>query len=95
MTQINEAKVILWAKDGCHYCQEIKTYFQENKVAYQVIDVTQQDNFRDILFAKYGVRYVPVVEIAPSDSNVYQGITELGLEHVIEGLHTVGSGVHE
>lgn len=64
MTQINEAKVILWAKDGCHYCQEIKTYFQENKVAYQVIDVTQQDNFRDILFAKYGVRYVPVVEIA-------------------------------
>lgn len=94
MTQTNqETSIILWAKDGCHYCQEIKDFFQKNKLAYQVIDVTQQDNFRDILFAKYGIRYVPVVEVASAGSHVYRGITDLGLEHVVNGLREAEIGV--
>ncbi len=89
---MTKPNIILWAKDGCHYCQEIKDFFQEKDLPYQVIDVTTQDAFRDILDAKYGVRYVPVVEIAQAE-NTYQGITELGLEHVIAGLQAAEIGV--
>lgn len=44
------------------------------------MDVTHQDAFRDILEIKYGVRYVPIVEIGAN--GVFKAITEIGLEHL-------------
>ncbi|WP_132357296.1 hypothetical protein [Lysinibacillus sp. CNPSo 3705] len=37
-------------------------------MSYKTVDVTHKDAFRDILEAKYGVRYVPVVEIGANGS---------------------------
>ena len=85
--------IVLWSKQGCHYCQEIKDYLQEENLSYELIDVTENDQFRDILNAKYGVSYVPVVEIGQKDSKQYQGIIDLGLEHVVNGLKAAGIGV--
>lgn len=48
------ANIVLWAKKGCHYCQEIKDYLQEENLSYELIDVTENDQFRDILNANTG-----------------------------------------
>lgn len=93
MSEKQSVNIVLWAKQGCHYCQEIKDYLKAENLDYEVVDVTENDQFRDILNAKYGVSYVPVVEIGQKDSNHYQGIIDLGLENVINGLKAAGLGV--
>ena len=77
-------QVIVWSKDGCSYCEEVKTYLQQNQIDYRVVDVTNNDSYRDILDIKYGIRYVPVVEIGQDNS--YVGVTELGVEHLEKAL---------
>lgn len=85
MTQ--DLSVVVWSKKGCSYCDEVKQYLTEQDIAYQTIDVTDHDEFRDILDIKYGVRHVPVVEIGAGD--VYSGVTKVGLEHVQNALGKV------
>lgn len=77
-------QVIVWSKDGCSYCEEVKTYLQQNQIDYRVVDVTNNDSYRDILDIKYGIRYVPVIEIGQDNS--YVGVTELGIEHLEKAL---------
>lgn len=48
--------------------------------------MTHNDAFRDILDTKYGVRYVPVIEIGSSENGVYKAVTEIGLEHLKAAL---------
>jgi glutaredoxin len=81
-------QVIVWSKDGCSYCSDVKNYLQDNNIDYRVVDVTNNDSYRDILEIKYGVRYVPVVEIG--DGNTFLGVTELGVEHLAKALQTIG-----
>lgn len=73
-------------KQGCSYCEEVKAYLQGQGITYRTVDVTHNDAFRDILDTKYGVRYVPVVEIGSSEDGVYKAVTELGLEHIKTAL---------
>ena len=81
--------IIVWSKQGCHYCAEVKEYLEANNLAYQTVDVTENDDRRDILEIKYGVRYVPVVEIGKD--NVYEGVVELGIEHLEKALEQAGA----
>lgn len=82
-----DVSVIVWSKEGCSYCKEVKDYLTEQNIAYKTVDVTNHDEYRDILHTKYGVRHVPVVEIG--EDNVYRGITEVGLEHLKAALEIV------
>lgn len=77
-------KVIVWSKDGCSYCNEVKDYLQQNNIDYRIVDVTNNDSYRDILDIKYGIRYVPVVEIG--DGQTFHAVTELGVEHLKKAL---------
>ncbi|MFJ7974182.1 glutaredoxin family protein [Peribacillus sp. JNUCC 23] len=72
--------VVVWSKEGCHYCAEVKQFLEEKQVDYQTIDVTNHDERRDILEAKYGIRHVPVVEIG--QNGMYEGVTEIGINHL-------------
>lgn len=80
---MSQPTIVLWAKEGCHYCQTLKEYFAKEKLAYRVVDVTHQDAFRSILQTKYDVGYVPVVEIAKPNSAQFTGVTSLELADVI------------
>ncbi|PKG23310.1 glutaredoxin family protein [Niallia nealsonii] len=76
--------VIVWAKQGCSYCEEVKDYLNEKRIAFQTIDVTDLDDRRDILEVKYGIRYVPVVEIG--EDGIYKGVTDSGIDHLEKEL---------
>lgn len=78
--------IIIWLKQGCSYCEEIKAYLQERHISYKTVDVTSNDIFRDILDIKYGVRHVPVVEIGSSETGIYRAVTAIGLEHLQKAL---------
>lgn len=41
--------IVVWSKQGCSYCDEVKAYLQEVGIAYKTVDVTYNDAFRDIL----------------------------------------------
>lgn len=76
--------VIVWSKQGCHYCEEVKQFLKEKQVDYQTIDVTNHDDRRDILEAKYGIRHVPVVEIG--QDGIYKSVIDFGIQHVEKAL---------
>ena len=76
--------IIVWSKKGCHYCEEVKQYLEKKELDYKSVDVTEHDDRRDILEAKYGVRHVPVIEIGQGD--VYKGVTEVGLAYLEKAL---------
>lgn len=82
MTQ--DVSIVVWSKQGCSFCNEVKTYLEEKDLPYQNIDVTEHDDRRDILEAKYGVRHVPVVEIGQGNS--YEAVTEVGIKHLEKAL---------
>ncbi|MFJ7827925.1 glutaredoxin family protein [Psychrobacillus sp. NPDC096623] len=82
-----DISVVVWSKQGCSYCNEVKEYLAEQNMEYKTVDVTNHDDYRDILHTKYGVRHVPVVEIG--QNNVYEGVTEVGIEHLIAALASV------
>ncbi|MFE0506633.1 glutaredoxin family protein [Peribacillus butanolivorans] len=79
--------VVVWSKQGCHYCEEVKQYLKEKDIAYHTVDVTNHDERRDILEIKYGVRHVPVIEIGRG--NVYESVTEVGIPHIEKVLERV------
>lgn len=76
------ANVVVWSKEGCHYCKDVKDFLIEQKIVFQDIDVTDHDYLREVLQAKYGIRHVPVVEIGDIENGTYQAVTEIGLEHL-------------
>lgn len=80
----NDPSIVVWAKEGCHYCSEVKEYLTGKGLAFGVVDVTGKDEWRSILELKYGVRHVPVVEIGKD--GVYQGVTEVGIPFLEKAL---------
>ncbi|WP_141430900.1 glutaredoxin family protein [Bacillus sp. 03113] len=77
--------VVVWSKQGCHYCNEVKSYLNERHIPFKTIDVTENDGLRDVLEAKYGVRYVPVVEIERQD-NQYEAVVQVGIDFLKKAL---------
>ncbi|MCM3397620.1 glutaredoxin [Oceanobacillus profundus] len=81
---MKDLNVVVWSKQGCSYCAEVKQYLNEKGITYKDIDVTDHDDRRDILEVKYGVRHVPVVEIG--QENQYEAITEIGVQYIEKAL---------
>lgn len=78
----HKVDVIVWSKEGCSYCEEVKLYLQEQGIDYKTVDVTHNEAFRDILEIKYGVRYVPIVEIGSKEEGYYKAVTNVGLDYL-------------
>ncbi|MEZ2458705.1 glutaredoxin family protein [Salinicoccus roseus] len=79
-----KVNVLVWFKQGCSYCEEVKQYLEENHFDYQAIDVTENDHLRDILDVKYVIRHVPVVEVG--FGNRYDAVTEVGIDALEDTL---------
>ncbi len=86
-----ELSVVVWSKEGCHYCGEVKNFLEGKRIKYETIDVTHHDERRDILEVKYGVRHVPVVEVGQNE--VYEGVTKVGIEHLERVLEKYNTSI--
>ncbi|EFM11280.1 glutaredoxin [Paenibacillus curdlanolyticus YK9] len=73
-------KVVLWSKTGCHHCAQVKSLLEANNIAYENVSVDNNDALRDVLEVKYGIRYVPVVEVGGAGK--FEAWTDLDLEHL-------------
>ncbi|MED1792169.1 glutaredoxin family protein [Brevibacillus nitrificans] len=56
-------KVVLWGRNGCSFCDNVKSVLAAHDYPYEWIDVEGKDVLRDVLEVKYGSRLIPVVEI--------------------------------
>ncbi len=58
-----DEKVTVYSTPQCHNCREIKAFLDEKKVAYEEIDLTMNEQARDLLVEKTGHIGAPVVQI--------------------------------
>jgi len=56
-------KVIVYSTPTCPYCKMAKQYFDENNVAYEDVDVSQDEKRAEEMVKKSGQMGVPVIEI--------------------------------
>lgn len=55
--------VTLYSTEWCSYCRAAKQFFQQNKVAFQEVDLTEDDAGRAALVERTGRRTVPQIFI--------------------------------
>jgi glutaredoxin 3 len=73
-------KIILWSKTGCTHCEEITSFLSGKDLEFSNIDVVDNDQLRDVLEVKYGIRHVPVVEIG--DGQTFEAVVEKDFERI-------------
>ena len=56
-------KVIMYSTPTCHYCNEAKKFFDENKIKYTVYNVASDLEKRAEMVSKSGRSSVPVITI--------------------------------
>jgi glutaredoxin 3 len=79
-----DKKVVVWSRQGCQACQEVKGFLERENIAYLTVDVEGKDYLRDILEIKYGVRHVPVIEIG--ENGTYEAVIEQDFKRIKELL---------
>lgn len=77
-------RIVLWGKQNCSKCEQVRSYLQANRLDYDTIDVEAHDSLRDVLEKKYGRRSVPVIEIG--DSSRYRAVFGVDLPGLKEAL---------
>ncbi len=55
--------VIIYSTPTCPYCTYAKTYFKENNVAFEDVDVTKDQSRAQEMITKSGQMGVPVIDI--------------------------------
>ncbi|WP_427052323.1 glutaredoxin family protein [Paenibacillus sp. TC-CSREp1] len=80
-------KVVLWSKEGCHFCGEVKAFLNEHNQPFENIEVQGNDVLRDVLEAKYGIRHVPVIEVGRD--GIYEALLEADLDQLAQLLEKV------
>lgn len=65
----------------CPWCKKLKEWLKKKKVAYQEIDVVENDKEREEMVEKSGQMAVPVIDI---DGTIIVGFDEKKLEEKLE-----------
>lgn len=79
-----QPKIVLWSKQECPYCDQVRNYLKANQYEYESIDVEGHDILRDVLEAKYNIRRIPVTEIGGNGQ--YQAVFGADLTRLAEVL---------
>jgi len=57
------AKVKLYSTSSCPYCVALKGFLEENKIEFEYIDVSQNEESMKMIVEKTGQIGVPVIDI--------------------------------
>ncbi|MEK2646224.1 glutaredoxin [Bdellovibrio sp. BCCA] len=68
------AKVVMYKKNPCPYCDRAANFFENNGIAYESIDLTDKPEEIDRIKAETGWRTVPIILI---NDKLIGGYTDL------------------
>lgn len=57
------AKVKIYSTPSCPYCYLLKEYLKENKIEFEDVDVSQDEEALNEMVRKTGAMAVPVLEV--------------------------------
>lgn len=60
----------------CTWCKQLKEWLKKNKLSFQELDISENDNYRDEVIEKSGQMAVPMVEV---DGKIIVGFDEKAL----------------
>ncbi len=73
--------VKLFVTPGCPYCFTLKEFLKEKQIAFEEIDVAQDEKAKDDLIKKSGQMSVPVIEI---DGQIVVGFDKEKIEKLLK-----------
>lgn len=72
--------VKIYTTPACMYCKMAKEYFSKNNVAYEEVDVTQDESMLQEMIQKSHQMGVPVIDI---DGEIFVGFNRSDIEKAI------------
>lgn len=60
----------------CTWCKQLKEWLKKNKLSFQELDISENDNYRDEVIEKSGQMAVPMIDI---DGKIIVGFDEKAL----------------
>jgi len=63
MPESKKAKVIVYSTPTCPYCHAAKDFLKENKIAFEDVDVSKNQDRAQEMIEKSGQMGVPVIDI--------------------------------
>ena len=76
------SKVIVYSTPTCPYCHAAKDFLKENKVAYEDVDVSKDQDRAQEMIEKSGQMGVPVIQIG---NNLVIGFNKPVIEKLLKG----------
>jgi glutaredoxin 3 len=73
-------EVKIYTTTYCPYCKKAKVLFDQMDVAYQEINIEQDEKLRDELIAKYNWQTVPMIVIGDKFIGGFDDVAKLHLE---------------
>lgn len=73
--------VTIFTTPSCHYCKDVKKYFDDNKIVYSTIDVASNMTARKNMIEVSGQMGVPVIMI---DKDVIVGFDKTKLAELLD-----------
>lgn len=66
----------VYTTPNCTWCKKLKEWLKKNKLSFQELDISENDNYRDEVIEKSGQMAVPMSDI---DGKVIVGFDEKAL----------------
>lgn len=80
------AKVVIYSKDPCPYCVRAKSFFDENGIKYEEIDLTDKPGEIDRIKNETGWRTVPIIMVNGTLIGGYSDMKALHEEGKFEAM---------
>ncbi len=66
----------VYTTPNCTWCKKLKEWLKKNKLSFQELDISENDNYRDEVIEKSGQMAVPMTDI---DGKIIVGFDEKAL----------------
>jgi glutaredoxin-like YruB-family protein len=76
-----QKEIIIYSTETCPYCKMVKQYFDENKIKYVDLDVSQDEKAAEEMIKKSGQMGVPVIDI---NGQIVVGFDKNELARILE-----------
>ncbi len=81
-----KAKVVMYSKDYCPYCDRARTFFENNQIPFQEIDLSNNEAEINRIKEETGWRTVPIILIDDKLVGGYSDLKALADSEELAGL---------